>query len=305
MKWYKNIHRDKKALIISMILSLLIWASLQMSKSRMVERVIETRLVPHTGYALVRNYPNKLTLRISGSGWHLLALNIKNSDTWEYTLPKRSEIILSERILGDLIRKSFNSKGISIVSVTPSPLVLHQEKERTKTVPISVKVKAKVPRKYLVSGPVSILPDSITINGPKEQVEQIKQWELGEYTLSNLKNQMLQADIPLSKSIPEVNISADSVHLSLPIEEATEKQVMVPISFDTTYPIAKIFPNKAQVILLTPLGKYDNITSDKLHLLFFPDSINRYPTYPLILSDTPKYCRHIRTIPEYVEVYFK
>ncbi len=306
MKWLPKTINDRTALSISIFLSFIIWGSFQMSKLREVDRYIEPKFIAYPGYSLVTEPPQQIELKIQGNGWNLLFLNLNNGDSWVYNLPKRPEIILSESALSKKIKKYFGLTGIHIISVSPAPLIIRQIEENRLRLPLQVKITVEVPQNYLVSGPIKLTPDSVTIYGPVNKLQSLKSWTLPRFRLTKGNRHSLFEKVPLLSKDPELRLTLDSILISVPIEEATEKSLIIPITYDSsTYKLAKFYPVKTKVKLLVPLSKFEKITSHEISASFTPDTINRYATYPLRIKRLPAYVKLSTITPDYVEVYFE
>ena len=306
MKWLPDTTKDRTALAISIVLSLLLWGSFQMSKTREVELFVRTKFVPASGFTIAQPPPKKVYLKIAGNGWSLLALRPAKGDTWVYRLPKQREVILSERAIRDLIRKYFHISGAQIKSVAPAPMVIRQDEENKVTIPIKAKVQAVVPQNFLVSGPISFVPDSITLYGPSGQLKELDKWVLEDVSLSQVQDHHLIKHLALPPSNHAIRRSTDSLLITVPIEEATEKQLRVPVRYDSIrYHFSKVFPSKVDITLMTPLSLYDHISSEDITLTFQPDTSRHYTTYPIIVTRLPAYTKLLSVSPDYVEVYFK
>lgn len=145
------------------------------------------------------------------------------------------------------------SRGIQVLRVQPSSLILSLDKLIQKKFTITPVVTGTVARGYILKD-LRITPDAITITGPQTVLSQVESLKTTDINISGL-NKSVQQQIPLALEpaivdlIGETSITADIVITFDTVEKTIDH---VPIKVIVAGKVQKVEPDQADVTLKIP-----------------------------------------------------
>ncbi|MCX7744987.1 MAG: hypothetical protein N2167_10535 [Flavobacteriales bacterium] len=222
----------------------------------------------------VNKLPENIQMKIQASGYRLMMNRLRK--TWAGKIIK---IDLGK----DLISKNNNLLAISlqnkrheiseqlgnqytVLSIEPDSLRIQFDLKATRKVPVAVKTKLNFAKGYGQSGPMKIQPDSITIVGKDEEINEtdsIFTFILSESQINKSINRVIGIDFPGS-----IQSNQTEVTVNIPVEQVSEKQLTCPIEIIQTNTSPKIQLLHAQVALKirVPNSIYHQISVDDFKL---------------------------------------
>ena len=204
-------------------------------------------------------------LKVQGSGWQLLftRLRIYPSDVKVdlKALEKRNFVTFSEQINSI---NSYYSSQQKIINVQPDTLYFDFTTRKVKKVPIKLLSELSFVKQFGQSEKTILKPDSVTLTGPQEQLDKIEFW-----LTDTLKRKFVEATINEKVNLikaKEANISIypTSTEAKIPVEEFTEKEILVPVRIvnNSEYYNVKLIPDKVKITIMISLKDYANADED-------------------------------------------
>lgn len=292
-----------------------IWNSISLSQLNTKTLSYNIQLINHPDhYTLVNQPPSQLFLTIEASGYDLQSLHQKNNaildlDVSRFSLQKDDEqfssILLHPMHLESEIFSQLMSKG-NIKDITPDTILLVYAKNSTKEVPISLNINYQLMPQYWLSQEPIITPKAIVIEGLPQDVDSIAsittRFQDFQYISDTIRT-TLYLETPTTKH--SISLSVDSVQLTIPVEQYTEKTFQIPIqatSSKTRYKL-KTFPNTVTVSCLVSLNHFNQICDSMFEAqVFYNDDLNKdAPMLPVQIINHSTDAKVSKTIPEKVE----
>jgi len=120
---------------------------------------------------------------------------------------------------------------------------------------------------YTQKGAIIIEPDSVTITGPKEVINQLSEVQTERWTPTQVKSSIIDHKLRLDDQNRTLTIQPNTVFATLMVEQFTEKSFFVPITLLNVKDSIRIFPDKVKITFSIPLSKYDVVKLDDFELI--------------------------------------
>lgn len=154
--------------------------------------------------------------------------------------------------------------NMQLLHVQPNRIDLKFGEKAQKVVPISLKSDVSFERLFRQKGDVELLPDHITVSGPKTVVEAIESVSTQELVLQNLTKSARGKVVLEAPKHQELTYTHEEVGYELNVEQFTEGKVDVPIQVNGVpkrYEL-KLFPEKVSVHYIVSLDDFDLINDN-------------------------------------------
>ena len=247
---------------------------------------------------------------LNGSGWDMLLskLNPQNNLVTVdlQTLENKSYAVLSSQL------EAINSKremSRQIAAFYPDTLYFDFSNRKVKRIPVNLVSVLNYQHQFFQSGNITLRPAYVIINGPANVIDNITEWKSDSLKLDSV-NETVNTLVGL-QPVKEGNLSIypKTIQVTVPVDEFTEKTVMIPVKVnnDYGYENVKIFPQKVKVTFTTSLSRYPEIDDN-----FFEATADlnlwrkhNYKTLPVVVSKIPLYCKLIKIEPKNIDFIIK
>jgi YbbR domain-containing protein len=247
---------------------------------------------------------------VNGNGWDMLFAKMKLQNkqiTVDLkTLENKSYIVLSSQL--DQIN---NKKEISqqITGFNPDTLYFDFSNRKEKRVPVQLVSALRYQHQFSQSGNPIIKPAYVIINGPSDAIDKILVWKTDTLRLDSI-GETVHANLPLQHAIEgNVSIYPKNVQVTLPVDEFTEKTILIPVKLinNNNYYDVKIFPLKVKVTFTTSLKRYAETGDDYFEATADLDLWRQhgYKALPVVLSKIPQYCKIVKIEPSNIDFIIK
>ena len=247
---------------------------------------------------------------VNGNGWDMLFAKMKLQNkqiTVDLkTLENKSFIVLSAQL------EQINSKKEITQQITgfnPDTLYFDFSNRKEKRVPVQLISAVKYQRQFSQSGNVIIKPAYVIINGPSDVIDKISVWRTDSLMLDSI-GETVHTNLGLQHPTEgNVSIYPKNVQITLPVDEFTEKTLLIPVKLinNNNYYDIKIFPLKVKVTFTASLKNYMQIDEDYFEATADLDLWRQdgYKVLPVVLSKIPKYCKIVKIQPANIDFIIK
>lgn len=181
---------------------------------------------------LVNASHDQLEVKIDALGFHFLGMSFSNKEVQidiSKTVKKGNEFFIPKAEFDKQIEKQLPS-SIKLIGVMSDTLFFNFQEVISKKVVVKPNVQINLAQNYMLEGELVIQPDSITIKGPKNEVDSIDFVKSSKIDLSALTaNFSKKAVIIKSKALSNSNFSNELVTVSGKVTKFSEKKVTVKI----------------------------------------------------------------------------
>lgn len=264
MKAVARSSRGKDSLIFTLFLcvSYVFWLLLTLNDE--VQEDIDIRFeitgVP-TGTTIISEVPEVISASIRDKGTTLArfvwgnppSLKIKFSELSRSDDNER--LVMSDAELSGRLRNIFGPAG-RIQSVKPDSLSLYFTERPGRKIAVKLDIEAKPSLQSVISGPITVSPDSVTVYSVKRLPSRTKSISTVRLSLSDLTDTAcVEAELT---AIPHARMVPDRVKVSIPVEPLIAKRRTIPVKvigvpqgFDMY-----TFPANVTISFLVPMSYY-------------------------------------------------
>lgn len=259
-----------------------------------------------------KNFPQKkafhplqsdtVDLLVEGTGWQLLFARLRVSPpSISISLDKlnnRNYILFSEQLYSVNNQLETSQK---IISVRPDTLYFDFSKRTVKRVPVKLVSSLTFAKQFGVSDDIEITPDYVTVSGPQEELERIKEWKTDTLKLHNLQGAVVSRIAMKHNLQKNVNIFPGSVEVKLPVDEFTEKTLEVPLKIlnNGEYYNVKLYPKKVKITFMVALSSYQQVNEDFIEASVDLNEwkLQKHDQLTVKLTRFPDYCKLVKLDP--------
>ncbi len=285
----------------------LLWLIIKLSANYTVTVPLTINIKDAPSDMVLTNGTQKIKVTLSTSGFELLNYYFKP------TARRKVDISLEEVPLHKNSEStySFNSsyakeKVANFLTIEPNEvsfdenrIILNMEQLDSVRVKVIPNVDLTYEKQYNRLGKIHLMPDSVTIYGPKNKIAAIDNVHTQNLTLRNI-NQNIDTNLPL-KLDETVNTNCKEVNVKIFVEKYTEAIANVPITNDSKQKL-RLFPDKVRVKYIVSLTDYNITKENSFKVNIDTADINTDNNFlPIYLTDYPNNTRIISIEPKEVE----
>jgi len=247
------------AFSIAFFISVCLWFIVNLSRdfNVTIQVPIQVASIPE-GEIISSDVPDYASVNVSGEGWNIIS--VYNSPPRILVTAESGEVNLSEQMRNQISAFS----DLNIIQVQPPMVTIETEKKATKKVPISNNVELNLREQFgLLEDPV-ITPDSVTISGTADALENITEWATEDVQINNV-NSSFQRNISLQQPDSGVSLDRETVNYQVEVAEFTEAEVRVPIR-TRNLPAGRAVtynPSSITVRFSIPIDQYSEIQGEQ------------------------------------------
>ncbi|MDL2245425.1 YbbR-like domain-containing protein [Parabacteroides sp. OttesenSCG-928-J18] len=252
--------------------------------------------VPEKVIARIRDKGSVLLNYSFGRKFNPIELNLK-----DLAIEKGQLTIERKEIEADIYKQLLAST--SLIGFEPGSFEIHYSRMKEKKVPVVFNGRVQPSAGFHRSGEVIISPRTVEIYAAETILNSITEVKT-VYTEISKVNKTTTRQIKLEKQ-PGVSFAQETVTLTVPVEEFTEKTVEIPITV-TGLPAdftVRLFPPTAKVVCSVPMSRFRDLTEDDFRILlpFSELEQNLTGVTSITLSTQPSWIRSASITPEQIE----
>jgi len=219
---------------------------------------------------LMNDAAERLDLNVKARGFTLLRLKMQsrlsplsldvNSFSLESVLGESPIVLyLVTTMVVDRLQQQLTSE-IKINSVFPDTLMLQLTERYTKKISVKLNLDLEFERQYMQVDKLKIMPDSVTVSGPKNIIDSLSEICTFPEKLTGLKKNISLA-LNL-EPIDKVEFSVKEVTVNVPVEKFTEESIEIPIQVinipDSLF--LRTFPASIEITYRVGLSDYEKVS---------------------------------------------
>ena len=303
------ITRNFLVFLVFVLISTFFWFLYVLSRKQKadVNISLEYKGIPRS-YIITNKLPDHITASINDIGLNeLINIYIKDSIKANVDIAQRFDSNSTQfTIQQSEIQKAIASVMPSTTEIKqfyPKEINVSYERLYKRTVPVVLDNNIELSQQFTLKKPISYVPDSVTIYGPKTLIGKTNSVITENLTIKGLTES--KATKIKIKKINNISVYPKNVTVRINVEQFTEKTINAPIQV-LNVPKNKrlrIFPTEVQVTFNIGLSHYKQITSDDFNIIADMDSIKEDSSYICTLKESHKtpYINSVRINPSHVE----
>lgn len=224
---------DRKVLAVCIGAALVFWLILNLSRDYDINRRVAVDYIVDPERVLVGRMPSQLDATVSGNGWNLIwesmrpgdlpaSIDVRNREDNPRLSATDLERQLSRKLSSNKLTISL--PGFESISILTTP-------KEGKRVPVVSRVNPGFSDGHLALAPPAIRPDSITISGATDALEEISEWPTEALELENLSRPVARV-VNLQAPPEGITLSRPEVSYALEVEAFIQDVITVPVSLE-------------------------------------------------------------------------
>lgn len=307
---------DSKEVLIFLFfvgLSLLFWMTQTMQDEFEVEYRIPIEITGLPESAMVTSeLPEHISVMVKDKGTALFARRQSGGFTpieinyKDYTLERGAFFVPAGTIV-ESVKKQLPPTH-QIVSIFPEGISVYVSTGDSKELEVGLAGQFVPSLNCVISGEVKIKPNRITLFGPKSMLDSIEQ-VMTEYVEIHNLTDTVTMKVKLNP-IKGVKFEVEEVDLFIPVEEFTEKSLVLPVIGRNVPRELRLrtFPPQVKISFFVGLSKFSNVTDTSFVLSVDSRYLADHPTaqtIPVYVERSPEYVSNVRIEPDSVEFVFE
>jgi hypothetical protein len=299
---------DRAILLLCMGVSLIFWLLVKLSKEFTSYYETPIRFELPEGRTFLLKPPESVNITLKGSGWDLLSYYLFEEKV-QLIFPldqNPSQVIFAVDIRNQL---AANVAPLSIAEIGLNQIRIELGESGRKKIPVILNADIAYTSGFQQQQNPKLIPDSVVINGPQTLLDSIDYWLTDALILKDVRGNI---DRKISLKTPDqdvLRLQRASVQVKIPVEEFTEKMLMVPVQMINAPDSLHLFPKKMDVRLTCTVGLSQFETLNKSEFTVVADLTNitlreEKNTVPLHLTQQPLYVRNVKFSPNSIEFFF-
>lgn len=253
-------------------------------------------VVPETIVAKVKDKGSVLLNYTFGRSFPPIEVNMKD------TKDKNGSIQISKKQIENDIQKQLISTT-ALQGFEPQQIDAEFSQRVQKEIPVVFNGDIHLEAGFQLSGDIQINPVKINAYATSAILDTLMEVKT-VYTEIKKANRNITRTVQLIK-VEGVNLEPETVSITIPVEEYTEKTLEIPVSCDhiPSHYTVRIFPAVVKVTCSVPLSRFKELSEDMFAILVPFEELeqNVSGTLPVTLSRKPDWVRTATLMPDKVE----
>jgi hypothetical protein len=299
---------DRKVLAICLGAAFVFWLILNLSRDYTVNRQVPVGYLVDSERVLVGRMPDLLDATITGSGWNLFWESLRKSKLkLEVNVQNKENTRLTGASLERELSRMLSSNEITIALPGFESIPILTTPKEGKRVPVVSKVEVSFAEGHLALSPPTILPDSITISGATDALEEYTEWPTEVLILSAL-NKTEPRVVKLDAPAEGITLSRDEVSYTLEVEAFIQQTISVPVSLENG-PVGKRYeytPKVVDLLISIPQSAYGSVRPEDFKIVADLTGLTAGESgnsVPITVARKPEVVKGLRFMPRVVEYY--
>ena len=241
------------------------------------------------GFATLRHNLVRPQRRIVSISLQEVPYRLEGGNTYSY-----SAQYVAERVADWLGVPSGN------VTVNDDKQYFNMEDLQHKELPVEAPLDVKTQRQYFVYGVPQVVPDMVTVYGPKNVLDTMTAVHTQVFSAVNAAGRLTQT-LPIDYYGGVVRSEQATAEVTVEVEQYTETDIEVPVKVSDTVN-CRFFPETMKVKCLVPIRDFASINASSFLVLADTAQLHRLqPLLDIRLAKVPEHVRIVKTDPEQVE----
>ncbi len=224
------------------------------------------------GYLFKGASEKEMDVKIRAGGFQFLGFNFKNKkvriDVSEAE-KKDSTFYVPENRYRAQIEKQMTG-SMALLEIDDDTLFLDMLPVITKKLPVRPRVKMNLAQNYLLDGKILMTPDTISVTGPKDEIDSITQIRTEKITLPELTSDFSEElGVFKSPKLKNTTYSRNTVVLSGKIARFSEKVFEVPVTVINLPDDldVKTFPDRVSVVCKAKMKRLKELQKSEFQVV--------------------------------------
>ncbi len=261
--------RKVKVFLVFILCATLAWLINNLSRTYTSNTFFDITYVNIPKDVILANTPkDKIQVRLKAVGFQFLGFGFKSKQI-KLDVSKVLRTDSANRLTEEQIKIQLEAQlpnNSTLVDFDRDPITFEFTSLASVKVPVKHRLSLSFEKNYILEGEVQSLPDSITITGPKSQIDTIKRVFTESKKVTNLSTNF-SVDVPLVlvNFGDHIKFSQETINLSGAVVKFSEKVIEVPVNVINLPEGAQVrtFPEVVNVRAQGTLEKLKDLSADQ------------------------------------------
>lgn len=259
--------RKVKVFVILLICSFGAWLISQLSETYTERITFELSFTNAPDSLMLMNASEKeITLSVRGSGWQFLSSRFTSGEL-PIDLSKvsyaRQEYFLPNQSYRDQIEAALPA-NMTVVQMGDDTLFLNFSRLVSKKIPVYPNVGIQLAQNYLLDGPLKVVPDSVVLTGPEQELDTLERIYTEQTELTGIDESFSRTlKLVQPESLTNTRFDVGEIQLSAEVFRFSEKifEVAVDVINLPEGTQIRTFPNSVEVLCKARLEVLKDLTA--------------------------------------------
>lgn len=228
--------RDVGILVFCIVLAALLWGYVTLTRTYEDYISVPFGVITPSSAALLSTVPDRVTVRVRGTGWQLLNMRLisnTTTNTLDLSLLKPTDQMTYIVSKTDLLRSIVATPGTQVLDITPGSMTLATGEVTVRRVPVRLRSSIMCREGFMAVGEPRVQPMTVELRGSAAMIDKITSWPTdllvledqhdgGEFSiaLSDSMSTLMSVTPTSVRVVTDVQQSADVVVDGVPVEYA-------------------------------------------------------------------------------------
>lgn len=262
-----------RSIIFFLLLALVFWALTKFSKesTAAIQAKLDFTNIP-TSVSISEENLNYLNFDVTANGFQFLSYKLNEPtiqiDVSKYYTEGDSVVVLSNSELNTEVSAQID-KNTRLYNVSIDELAIRLDHIISKKVPVIFNAQLNFKEGFRSTSAATIEPDSVLVSGPSEALGSIMGIHSEAFSQDNV-SETIETTVNLVHPEPsDLKIQTREIRVKVPVEEFTQKQVLVPVEVvnvpaDVTL---KLLPDKVNVRFEVSVSRFNAISANDFQMV--------------------------------------
>ena len=299
---------DRKVFLVCLGAAFVFWLILNLSQEYEINKTVQLDYVVDPERVLVGTMPHSIPVELRGQGWNLIWESLRSSELpVEVDLRNRDNLLLTRSELQLDVQRQLSSGALSIASLGFDGATILTTPMEGKRVPIRSQVRIRYANGYQRSGAIRLTPDSVTVAGAADVLEDITEWETEIVQLTDIRRDVL-LNVALAAPPAGITLSRETVLVEIDVRPYIEQRITVPVTVINPPPADsfRVFPETVDLEVAVSQDYYGTLGPEDFRLVADLENLTStggQNTVPLSLVGRPPGVVSVHYRPRGVEFY--
>ncbi|MBU3741889.1 MAG: hypothetical protein FGM24_06335 [Candidatus Kapabacteria bacterium] len=247
--------RNVGILVFCIVLATLLWGYVTLTRTYEDYISVRFAVITPTSSALLSTVPDRVTVRIRGTGWQLLNMRLManaNMNALDLSTLKPDDGMTYHVAKADILRAVVTTPGTQLLDVSPASLTLATGDVAVRRVPIRLRAAIACRDGFMTVGEPELEPATVSLRGSASVINKITSWPTERLVLED-QHSGTDVTVALSDSLSTLlSVSPATVRVRTDVQQIADLVVDgIPVEYTPSQrrTVVRIRPSRLSVVV--------------------------------------------------------
>ena len=299
--------RNVGILVFCIVLATLLWGYVTLTRTYEDYISVKFSVVTPSSSALLSTVPERVTVRIRGTGWQLLNMRLMANATanvLDLSLLRPDDAMTYHVAKADILRAIVTTPGTQVLDVSPASMTLATGDVVVRRVPIRLRSDITCRDGFMTVGEPQIQPATVTLRGSASVINKVTSWPTERLVLAD-QHAGASVTVAVSDSLSTLlSVSPATVRVRTDVQQIADLVVDgIPVEYASSQrrQSVRIRPSRVSVIVRGGVSDLSTMSPQQFRAVIDDSTILRGGMCrPRILA--PSTVTVVGTIPSILQI---